>query len=424
MPLPVQWDGKGFRFLTDVMWRSALGMPLGLMGTTSTFAPAGASQQYLRIPGSALQPRDGHYVLQLTEELWETVYADEVRLLAVDHPDSVDVFLDERFVPPGPPVNLRLYQVGRQQAPLSAVDERGNDVLPALRQRDDLYVSNLTPLQYQGLVEPHDLILDLADDVGRADSFLFLRGWIYPGDASINVAVSQQPALKPNAPSLEVRDGQGRWKTAIPNIGFPSGKDKTIVVDLAGIFPTADHHVRIRTNMQIYWDQAFISAHAPKSPVKVTPLERVSADLHYRGFSRTYRKGGRYGPHWFAYDDVSTGSPWRAIQGNFTRFGDVLPLLSNADDMYTIMAPGDEITLQFDAASATALPPGWKRDFVLYTDGWVKDSDLNTAFGTTVGPLPFHGIKHYPYAAGESYPSDLTHQRYLKDYNTRLLKRR
>ncbi|MDP9324160.1 MAG: FG-GAP-like repeat-containing protein, partial [Acidobacteriota bacterium] len=422
-PFLYTWDGQGFRFMTDVMWRSALGMPLGLMGSTSTFAPAGASQQYLRIPGSALRPRDGHYVLQLTEELWETVYADEIRLLAVDHPDSVDVFVDERFVPPGP-VELRLYQVVRPQAPVSAVDNQGNDVLPALRQRDDLYVSNLTPVQYQGLVEPHELILDLGDDVGRAGTFLFLRGWIYPGDASINVALSQQPALKPIAPSLEVRDRQGRWKTAIPNIGFPSGKDKTIVVDLAGIFASTDHHVRIRTNMQIYWDQAFVSVDAAKSPVRVTPLTRVSADLHYRGFSRTYRKGSRYGPHWFAYDDVSKVSPWRPIDGAFTRFGDVLPLVSRADDMYIIMAAGDEITLQFDAASASALPPGWKRDFLLYTDGWVKDSDLNTAFGTTVGPLPFHGMKEYPYAPGESYPADARHQRYLRDYDTRLSERR
>ncbi|MEP6905209.1 MAG: hypothetical protein ABI875_03950, partial [Gemmatimonadales bacterium] len=249
-------------------------------------------------------------------------------------------------------------------------------------------------------------------------------GWIYPGDASINVAVSQQSYLKPAMPSLEVRDAQGKWKTAIPSIGFPSGKDKTLAVDLAGIFSTADHHVRIRTNMQIYWDQAFVSADASKSPLKVTPLDRVSADLHYRGYSRTYRKGGRYGPHWFAYDDVNTASPWRPIEGSFTRLGDVSPLLGSADDMYTIMAPGDEITLQFDAASATSLPPGWKRDFLLYTDGWVKDSDLNTAFGTTVGPLPFHAIRQYPYAAGESYPSDNAHQQYLKAYNTRSLKRR
>lgn len=51
--LAYTWDGKRFRFVTDAMWRSALGMPLGLMGgsSTSAFAPAGASQEYLRIPG-------------------------------------------------------------------------------------------------------------------------------------------------------------------------------------------------------------------------------------------------------------------------------------------------------------------------------------------------------------------------------------
>src|SRR5204862_194473 len=48
------WDGTRFRFVTDAMWRSAVGMPLGLMGSTSAFAPAGASQEYVRIPGDAL----------------------------------------------------------------------------------------------------------------------------------------------------------------------------------------------------------------------------------------------------------------------------------------------------------------------------------------------------------------------------------
>src|SRR6266513_51397 len=339
--LAYTWDGKRFRFVTDAMWRSALGMPLGLMGSTSAFAPAGASQEYVRIPGDALQPRDGRYVLQLTEELWETAYADEVKLLAVDHADSVQVFVDERFVPPGP-VKLRLFQVGRRELPLSATDERGNDVLRALRESDDVYVSNLTPTQYQGVVEPHDLILNLGKSVDAARSFLFLRGWIYPTDASINVALSQQQSIKVASPSLEVRDRHGRWRTAIANIGFPSGKDKTIVVDLAGIFPTADHRVRIRTNMQIYWDQAFVAQDLASTSVKTTTLSPMSADLHFRGFSRMYRKGGRYGPYWFAYDDVAKESPWRPIEGAFTRFGDVLPLLRDPDDMYVIMGPGDD----------------------------------------------------------------------------------
>jgi hypothetical protein len=304
------------------------------------------------------------------------------------------------------------------------VDDRDNDVLSALLESDDIYVSNLTPTRFQGVVEPHDLILDLGPDAGAAGSHLFLRGWIYPTDASINVALSQQHAIKVASPSLEVRDASGRWTPAIADIGFPSGKDKTIVIDLAGRFPTADHHVRLRTNMQIYWDQAFVARDAARSPAKVSTLSPLSADLHFRGFSRMYRKGGRYGPYWFAYDDVTRTSPWRPIEGAFTRFGDILPLLRSPDDMYVVMGPGDEATLQFDATSAAALPRGWTRDFLLYTDGWIKDSDLNTAFGTTVEPLPFHKLGAYPAAAGDAYPTDPGHQRYLREYNTRVVKRR
>jgi len=391
-------------------------------GGKSAFAPPGASQEYVRIAGDALKPRGGRYVLQLTEELWETAYADEVKLLAVDHPDSVDVFVDERFVPPGP-VKLRLFQIAQRDLPISAIDERGNDVLPALRVSDDVYVSNFTPTKYQGVVERHDLIMDLGEAAGRSGALLFLRGWIYPTDASINVALGQQSSIRLASPSLEVRDAKGRWQTAIANIGFPSGKDKTIVVDLAGKFPTADHHVRIRTNMQIYWDQAFVARDLANGGAKVTTLAPLSADLHFRGFSRMYRKGGRYGPYWFAYDDAAKESPWRPIEGAFTRFGDVLPLLRNPDDMYVVMGPGDEATIQFDAGSAKSLPRGWKRDFLLYTDGWIKDSDLNTAFGTTVGPLPFHAVKSYPFGSAEAYPADAQHQTYLREYDTRVVKR-
>ena len=418
--LAYTWDGKRFRFVTDAMWRSALGMPLGLMGSTSAFAPAGASQEYLRIPGEALKPRNGRYVLQLTEELWETAYADQVRLVAVDHPDSLDIFVDERFVPPGP-VKLKLFPVSQRSLPLSAIDERGTDVLSALREVDDVYVSNFTPTRYQGVVASHDLIMDLGEAGGAPGAKLFLRGWIYPTDASINVALGQQSEIKLAFPSLEVRDARGAWKTAIRDIGFPSGKDKTLVIDLSGKFPTADHRVRIRTNMQIYWDQAFVSSVATNSTTRVTTLSPLSADLHYRGFSRMYRKGGRYGPYWFAYDEVAKDSPWRPIEGAFTRFGDVLPLLREPDDMYVVMGPGDEATIEFDATSGGSLPRGWKRDFLLYTDGWIKDSDLNTAFGTTVEPLPFHAIKSYPYARGDAYPTDPAHQRYLREYNTRVM---
>jgi len=198
-----------------------------------------------------------------------------------------------------------------------------------------------------------------------------------------------------------------------------------VVIDLGGIFPTSDHHVRLRTNLQIYWDQAFVAddvnggGRAGRGGQKT--LSPQSGDLHFRGFSRMYRRGGRYGPHWFDYDSVTKESPWRPITGAATRFGDVRPLLENSDDQYVVMMPGDETTVEF-AAPAESLPPGWTRDFILYSDGWIKDSDLNTADGTTVGPLPYHAITSYPYAPGDRYPADSARQRYLRAYNTRIIK--
>jgi len=419
-PFLYVWDGRGVTFATDVMWNSALGMPLGIMTREGGLMSASphASQEYLRLPSGLVRPRDGRYELRLTEELWETAYLDELRLVTVDHPESVQVYLNERFVPAGPS-SFHLYQVTRARPPLAATDELGNDLLPALRAQDHVYAATLRPARYQGVTEMHDLVLDFGRLAGMDSVFLFLTGWIYPTDASINLALAQSHAMRVVPVHLQVKDAAGRWRTVIPDLGFPAGKNKTVIADLTGKFLSADTRVRVRTNMEIYWDRAFVAATAPASPVTVTTLRPAAADLHYRGFSRMYRKGGRYGPQWYDYDEVSREPAWAPIAGALTRYGDVLPLLGASDDMYVIFGPGDEIALQFDTAATPPLPPGWTRDFVLYTDAWMKDADLNTAAGGTVEPLPFHQMSRYPYGADEAYPADAAHRRFVETYDTR-----
>jgi hypothetical protein len=73
----------------------------------------------------------------------------------------------------------------------------------------------------------------------------------------------------------------------------------------------------------------------------------------------------------------------------------------------------------FDPAAFPALKSGWTRDFLLLVDGWAKDADANTAFSTSVTPLPFHSMSAYPYKSGEHYPDDEAHRKYQKEYNTR-----
>jgi hypothetical protein len=118
---------------------------------------------------------------------------------------------------------------------------------------------------------------------------------------------------------------------------------------------------------------------------------------------------------------VDKSAQWRDLAGNYTRYGDVLPLLSEPDNQYIISNAGDEMTVEFDARSLPALPTGWKRDFLIRSVGWVKDGDLNTAFGNTVMPLPFHGMKSYTPSKTDTYPETPELRKYNREYNTRVI---
>lgn len=415
------WTGEQYEFLKDMVWKSAIGMPMGIMGGRAAYAPPYASREYLRIPGDALQEKEGSYSIQITEELWETLYLDELRLIAVDHPESLDVFVDEGFEPTSPePEALEILQVSERRTPVAATNEKGANLLAQIRAKDDVYVSDFTPGRYQGVTKLHDLVIDLDPQISNQQTVrLFLNGWIFPTDASINVAMSQSSDIESVAPYVQVMNAEGRWQTVIDNMSFPMGKAKTMVVDLSGRFLSPQRLVRIRTNMEVYWDYIFYTVGDVDSPLQMTTLEPTAADLHYRGFSKMYRKGGPDGPHWFDYSHVSTEPKWLDMEGYYTRYGDVLPLLLTDDSKYIIMNAGDEVTVEFDVDGVPEVPEGWVRDFLIYSTGWLKDADINTATGQTVAPLPFHGMSRYPYGSEESYPNSMEYREYLRDYNTR-----
>ncbi len=416
-PFLYVYDGEKYEFVTDLLWRA----PLGLV-TSMGFVAPDETRDFVKVSGTQIQPKDGRYSIQITEELWETAYFDEVKLIAIDHPAGTDIFVNEQYVPP-PFAEFKVYGVKEKLHPKAATDHRGEDVSDALRTFDYHYAVEHTPGPYQGVVEPHAIVLDLGDIPNDTPVTLFLSGWIFPTDTSINVALFQNPEISPRFPSVAVKDATGEWETVIDMIGLPAGKNKTITVDLTGKFLSDDRHVRIETDMQIYWDAAFFTVGTQDVPVEMTTLNPDSADLHYRGFSEMYRPTP-HAPHLFDYQKVTTEAQWRDLAGYYTRYGDVNPLLQEVDDMYVILNAGDEITVEFDAARLPALKPGWVRDFILYSDGWDKDGDINTLTSQTVEPLPFHGMSAYPYPDTEHYPDDAVHRRYQLKYNTRRVKHR
>ena len=271
--------------------------------------------------------------------------------------------------------------------------------------------------RYDGLAAAHSLTLDLGELSGAEQVILFLEGWIYWPDSSTVMAIAQDPRFEIAPLTLEVRDRRGAWRTAIESVGLPTSTALVVPVDLTGRFLCGDHRVRLRTNLCVYFDRVFVSVQDRASECRLTELPVARADLHYRGFSRMRRNDLGY--ERFDYSVVSPTGSWSPPPGRLTRYGEVTPLLAEADDMYVIFGPGDELTMQFQASRLPELPAGWSRDYIFYANGWVKDGDLNTRFSETVEPLPFHGMSGYPYSDAERYPDTARHRAYRARYNTR-----
>ena len=427
-PWVFAWDGTRMVFVTDFLWRS----PLGLRINAQETAGVTQTEDWIKLRGDQLVPRGGVYDVRITAELWETHFFDHVSLLAVDRPADTEVFVDERFSPASPPA-LAVQAVKDLRPVTRAWDHRGADVTSAVSVRDGKYLSTFARGRYQGIAEDHFVEID--PGAIAPDTLLVANGWIYPTDSSINVAIAQA-GIAPRGLSLEAQGKDGSWRVVNADIGFPAGKNKTILIDLRQAQGAG--RLRLRTNLEIYWDSLQLGSRST-SPVKTTRIQAATADLRYRGFSHTGPrpgqasppKGGHYedqprgdSPETPEYDRVVSTSPrWRDLTGYHTRFGDVRELIEQVDDRYVIMNAGDEIQLQF-----RELPPpaaGWRRDFVLIGDGWEKDGDYNTGFSQTVLPLPSHNTPNY--GAGTTslaLEDDPVYQRHPGDwqrYHTRYI---
>ncbi len=412
-PILYAWNGSEYAFVTDFLGGSAIGMrePGNTWSVPDT-------DEYVRVTGEQLKERDGKLSLRMNNQLEEVIFFDAVKLLAVDHPADTEIYPNEKLLPGPPYTPFAIHSVKAPRPPVAAVDDKGNNILPLIEKIDQQYPTNFAKLKFKGYASEHALELDLGKDALHAKRpLLLLAAWIDYADSTSNLAASQA-GVTITPPYLQVKNKQGEWQTVIEQMGFPAGLTKTMTVDLTGKFLSQDSRVRIVTSMRIYWDQILVDAGDGKAPTRVTTLAPMSADLHWRGFPRELSLD-QLGAKGYDYRTIDATAPWKAHLGNYTRYGDVRELLLAPEDMYVITRNGDEMQVDFDAAKLPPLPKGWKRDYLVYADGFGKDMDLNSARPETVGELPFHKMKSYPHAPGEQYPTDEKHLEYLCKYNTR-----
>jgi hypothetical protein len=410
-PMIFTWDGAQYQFITDVLGVA----PLGASSGDGSYFPVD-HDEYIQIPGSALKRENGEYKLQITEELHEVSYLDQVQLIAVDHPSGTAIYTNDKFKSPPYP-EFRLFGAAEKIHPLRALDGRGTDVTERVSKVDQTY-PDAFERDASGVAEQHVLDLDFGKAAAGNQAALILSGWVDWADGSTFLRAAQT-GHGLVFPYLQVKDKNGQWKTVVEDMGIPSGKPKTIAVDLTGKFLSSSREVRIVTNLCVYWDEIFLIDDAGAPQTKLTEMNAISANLHFRGFSRAVIDADRRQPERFIYSDVKPVSNWNPTPGMYTRYGEVTPLLQSVDDRMVIMGSGDEVTIAYPAASLPALPVGWTRDFLLKVDGWAKDADANTAFSDNVLPLPFHAMSSYPYKATEYFPRDKGHDAYVRDYLTR-----
>ena len=346
---------------------------------------------YMKLNSSTLQPINNFYDMTITEQSDEIFYLDSVKLLAIDHAPNVDVYSTRGTYLYNLSSQGKIYTIGKNlSTPVSAINN-GVNVLPLISKLDENYT---TATRWTW----NTLELNLGDLSGAKEIKLVVNAVTnWPtNEQGGNWATqfSNEPGVTPSPPPyIEVKAANGTWVKVADSRQFPIPPvdPSTFVVDLTGLFPTNDYSLRIN----YYQDYTFDYVGVDTTAQQTFSVQEISPS------SATFNQT-------FATNSSSTG--------NFTNYGDVLPLLAKADDMYIVGRQGDGIQLRFQ--DSTPIPQGMVRDYFVVASAWFKGQGLPYV-PFTVEPLPFQNMSSYPYPSEENYPTDAAHQAFLSKYNTR-----
>ena len=419
-PTLFAWDGHRYQLVGDMLGAGVVGHWIAA-SEGNVERNVARPTEAIKLDRMSLREKDGKISFRFMEPLEESVYLDQVKLLAVDHPADVEVDPNEYFAsnPPYPPFKVVFSRDARP--PAGAWDEHGHNVLPDLLAHR--YFGDFKVLPFLGFAEPHSLELDLGEAYRGGPLWLLMHGEVEYFSAT-SMYAADQAHLRPFAPYVEalVADGNGgkeKWVRVVDDIGFPAGGARTMTADLTGNLPPGTRRIRITTNLQIYWDSILISRTSQDQSVRLTPVPLSRAELNFHGFPLKIEDQPP-GNVKYIYEKASATGPYTRPAGAYTRYGDVRPLLDSIDDKFAVFGSGDEVALDFDPAKLPPLPRGWARDYFFVANGYEKDMDFYAYRGDTVDPLPFREMRAYPYPS-QSFPSDAEHLNYLLEYNTRFM---
>ena len=217
-PVLFAWDGERYQFVSDVIGAAVVGHWVSPR-TTNQADP----DEWIKVDGSQLKARNGYLSLRFGEPMEEINYIDQVRLVAVDHPQGTEVFPDERFLSEAPFASGKAVIASRETHPLAgAWDDKGHDVTALLAARDHKYVRDFANLSYAGYANMHTLTVDLGDWSPQNPLRLFLHGYIEYFSAS-SMYAAWQAGLEPVPPYVEAQMPGWQLESDHRRHGLPGG---------------------------------------------------------------------------------------------------------------------------------------------------------------------------------------------------------
>ena len=395
-PLVYSWNGTGYSYETDLQGPAISQIKKGARNVT-LYQPS-----YITLDG-LVPDANNQYRVKIWESLIEATLLDEAKLLAVDYPQGYQLASTgaENTYYYGYVDPFKIYTLKDPVPPITATDKLGNNVLANLQNVDNNPApmtaddpDNYYTLDFGTIQHPENAKLVI-------DAWQIINSKIYLSTVTIQ-------------PYVEVVDADGLW-VKVKSFGMPMGDLKTMIVDLSNKFLSSDHRIRVHLGIkkaQIWViDKIRLDDSAPVS-VSVQELAASSADLQVGGHAI---KDMNTEQHRILVNEQSLPAHTGYYGfGNFTRLGEVGELLTQRDDKYVIMNYADMLDMTFPALAAPQA--GMTRGFLLKADNYYKEFKEYKY----LEPLPFHGMSDYPPPAPQAYPTDLEHNQYRQDYNTRI----
>ena len=410
-PVLFTWNGERFVCLGDFLG----GGGLGFLVEPGVYGQPDRDEAMFVEPGQ-LREVDGSFRLAIVEPMDESAYIDRVRLDVVDLPPGVHAAPDERFAPGGNRPTGELLTWKSKIDFIGATDLKGRDITDRLRDRDGRYVDDFRRLAgWIGYVEDHGIVLDFGDRLANlapgARPVLCLDGWVeYPYSSTNLAASSAGHRLEP--PILERLRDDGTWEILERDPGYPAGLPRRTTLELTGKLGGPRCVLRLRTNMECYWDHAFIALRDDRADARVTTLTSPRASLGYRGYLREVPTDG-HPPLIYDYDRPDP-APLASMTGPFTRYGDVAELVRDDDDHFCVVGPGDDLRLEFDARGLPPLPRiGLEPLPIVVRDprdiARMRISERRRAIRSCRSPGK--GCPHFPFQPGVKRPEDEAYRR-------------